>query len=370
MIRKNIAISTAVALMSAVVSLPASANENPSCADGGTCAIGDIGPGGGVVFFVKSTGAFNSTYTAQMDDSDGGTREQTVSVELTEAEQEELSFEYLEAAPADGIGETRWANEVPWSSTGLALQGQKIGTGASGSAAMLSAYSDQNASINAAFYCDGYSNNGKSDWFLPSMDELALVTIRHISGAFSTIDPIRDQRAQVGSLMGDAFYGWTTTDLETGSVVRIDPYSWMKNYNVDNGVGYVLPIRAFSHVDPQEPESPESNPSVTAQKSKSSKVAIRLTTGSSQLTKVHRASIKKIFKKAGVKGTFVITGTAGRLVGISDPMVKALAKKRANNVKAYLVKLGAKKSHIKIKIKIYDIGITPTTRILARYLVS
>ena len=52
---------SAVALASSIgAAVPVSAKVF-SCADGGTCSIGDIGPGGGVVFFVKGTGAFTNT---------------------------------------------------------------------------------------------------------------------------------------------------------------------------------------------------------------------------------------------------------------------------------------------------------------------
>jgi hypothetical protein len=74
--------------------------------------------------------------------------------------------------------------------------------------------------------------------------------------------------------------------------------------------------------------------------------------------------------KSGKKATFVIIGAAGKLPGISDSAVKALATKRGETAKAYLVKLGASKSNITIQVKITNQGIVPKTKILANYLTS
>jgi outer membrane protein OmpA-like peptidoglycan-associated protein len=52
---------------------------------------------------------------------------------------------------------------------------------------------------------------------------------------------------------------------------------------------------------------------------------------------------------------------------VPDSYVKGLAKARAEKVKAYLVKLGVKKSSISVKVKIVASGITPKTEILAKY---
>jgi hypothetical protein len=93
-------------------------------------------------------------------------------------------------------------------------------------------------------------------------------------------------------------------------------------------------------------------------------------TSVSTLTKSQKSALKNLVGKSGKKATFTITGTAGKLPGVSDQKVKALAKKRAQIVKAYLIKLGVSKSKIKIKVKITNEGIIPKTKILARYLLS
>ncbi len=81
--------------------------------------------------------------------------------------------------------------------------------------------------------------------------------------------------------------------------------------------------------------------------------------GSSVLTKAQKAAIKKAFASSGSDATFIVTGTAGKLPGVSNSRVKALAKARAKAIKAYLVSLGVSKTSITIKVKMTEIGVRP-----------
>jgi hypothetical protein len=109
--------------------------------------------------------------------------------------------------------------------------------------------------------------------------------------------------------------------------------------------------------------------------SSSAKTAISTTVakfsaGSSTMSQSGKTAIKKIVSKSGKDATYTITGVAGKVAGVTDAKVKALAKARAEKVKTYLIKLGVKKSNISIKIKILSPGITPKTKILAKYLTN
>jgi len=85
--------------------------------------------------------------------------------------------------------------------------------------------------------------------------------------------------------------------------------------------------------------------------------------GSASLAKVGQKAIKRIVKKSGVEATYTIIGAASKRVGVPIGFVKALAKLRAESVKAQLIKLGVKYSNIKITIKISESSVIPLTKI-------
>ena len=87
---------------------------------------------------------------------------------------------------------------------------------------------------------------------------------------------------------------------------------------------------------------------------------------SATLTGKGKSAIKKIVESAGVDATYIVTGVAGKLPGVPNSFVEALAKSRAERLKAYFVKLGVKESSIVIKIKITEIGIKPKTKIISQ----
>ncbi len=99
------------------------------------------------------------------------------------------------------------------------------------------------------------------------------------------------------------------------------------------------------------------------------KETVTFSSGYRVLTKANKLALKKLVNSFGKDASYVVTGTAGRLSSATEAQVKNLAKLRANIVKAYLVKLGVKKSNITINTKITNQGIVPKTSVLTRYLV-
>jgi hypothetical protein len=100
-------------------------------------AIGDNGPGGGLVFYDKGS------------TTDG--------------------WRYLEVAPAS----------TEWKGKGRGADGESFGTpdtsigsGKTNTAKMVAKLTELNESGKAAQLCDGLDFGGKDDWFLPSKDEL------------------------------------------------------------------------------------------------------------------------------------------------------------------------------------------------------
>jgi hypothetical protein len=113
--------------------------------------LGDTGPGGGKIFYVSAEG-----FTMTDDNS---------------------TAHYLEAAPADMVPEFgfAWASE-DYISTNIDT-GEATGTGRKNTALILA--TDVNAP--AAKACNDYSASGKTDWFLPSKDELNLLYVNRTS---------------------------------------------------------------------------------------------------------------------------------------------------------------------------------------------
>ena len=85
--------------------------------------------------------------------------------------------------------------------------------------------------------------------------------------------------------------------------------------------------------------------------------------GSASLAKVGQKTIKKIVKKYGIEAKYTVVGGASKRTGVPMAFVKALAKLRAERVKAQLIKLGVKESNITIKTKVTDLHVSPKTKI-------
>ena len=153
-----------------------------TCAAGGTCDVGDTGPGGGKVFYVAAT---NFTSTG----SDCNT-----------------ACKYLEAAPSDQSTGIAWATTTTkcyaldsttddqdcqlnsiYSGTGQAASRTAATAIGKGMANTNQIYTRLTTATYAAGIAWAYTNNGKTDWHLPSKDELnQLYTNRTTVGGFST----------------------------------------------------------------------------------------------------------------------------------------------------------------------------------------
>ena len=82
---------------------------------------------------------------------------------------------------------------------------------------------------------------------------------------------------------------------------------------------------------------------------------------SNGLGKSSKKSLKKVATVAKDGYGVRVTGAAGMQPGVSRDVVKALAKKRAMEIRAYLIKQGVPKEDIIIKTKIFPIGKAPST---------
>jgi hypothetical protein len=184
---------------------PAGSNATLTCAQGGTCALGDTGPGGGIVFYVQ-------TATAA------------------------APWRYMEAAPntwSGGVSDpvARWCseinNEVALLTTGTQVSVQTltaIGSGFQNTKMMLGT-----CTFGAANAAASYNGGGKSDWFLPSKDELNLLFLQKAILGMTTVADYWSS-SEVG-----ADVAWTQYFLDgrqTNNTTKIGTYT-------------VRPVRAF-----------------------------------------------------------------------------------------------------------------------------
>jgi uncharacterized repeat protein (TIGR02543 family) len=166
-----------------------------SCANGGVCALGDIGPGGGKVFYVSSS---NFTSTG----SNCGT-----------------ACKYLEAAPSDHSSTVAWCN----TSSSLGVTGTGIGSGMSNTTT-----ADSTCTSGAIQVAADYANNSKTDWHLPSKDELAQLFI---------------QRTKVGGFTANFYF--SSSEYPPGFAWFQSFYNGYQDLANKSDTFYVRPVRAF-----------------------------------------------------------------------------------------------------------------------------
>jgi hypothetical protein len=192
------------------------------------CKIGMTGPGGGIIFFVD----YNN---------------------------ENATYDYLEAAPTDGVFASSattgvWATTTAkcgatapqatscqtatiYTETGVALAtikglhrglfGGKVAT-----EAIVARHDAGSVAKNlyAAGVADDYEANGKSDWWLPSRNELAKMQ-----------ENLNEKG--VGGFASDSY--WSSSEADAGLAwLQLFSYGY-QGYTNKSGPSYVRPVRAF-----------------------------------------------------------------------------------------------------------------------------
>ena len=220
-----------------------------TCATGGTCAVGDTGPGGGVVFYVAG-----SNFTSTGSDCN-------------------TACKYLEAAPADQSASIEWATTAAF----CYADGFDSGTSNCRENSIYSNTADQAASRTAATaigkgmantnqiyarlttagsaetttYAAGiawaYSNDGKTDWHLPSKEELNELCkyARNTGQAAGAATVCSGGSAATGRGFANAMY-WSSSEIGADA-------AWGQSFNVGSQLSTnkittiirVRPARAF-----------------------------------------------------------------------------------------------------------------------------
>jgi hypothetical protein len=179
-----------------------------ACEDGGACAVGETGPGGGVVFYVAAS---NFTSTGSTCNT---------------------ACKYLEAAPTTGTD--AWTDAMyQWSGNttveiGPNAQAGAVGSGYKNTEAIVTQSGGGTTAGKAGTIARAYRGpNSLSDWYLPSKDEL---------------NSMYRERARVGVLISPY---WSSSEY-------VAIYAWVQDFNdalqsvsLKGELRYVRPVRAF-----------------------------------------------------------------------------------------------------------------------------
>jgi hypothetical protein len=195
-----------------------------TCAAGGTCIVGDTGPGGGKVFYVAASN-FTST---------GSTCNTTC--------------RYLEAAPTSGTNAWtnatyEWWSGVTAEAIGATARRTAIGTGYANTLAIVG---QNSPAYRAAIEARAYRGpNNLSDWYLPSKDELNQMCKWARGQAWTSNATVCDSSGTLAAGFVENYY-WSSSEFDAGSAWAQyfgngyqNPYSGKLNYY------YVRPVRAF-----------------------------------------------------------------------------------------------------------------------------
>jgi hypothetical protein len=169
--------------------------DRKPCARGGSCVVGDVGPGAGRVFYAARTA--------------------------------QPWGRYLEAAPRtwnsrDGDPNLTWCSDVVTSIAGTQATG--LGAGKANTAAMLTTCTTDSAVAVAA-----YRGGGKADWYLPSRDELRQLFLR---------------KGKVGEFIQHGY--WSSSESAPDQAWIQDFYADYTPATTEKGyANYVRPVRAF-----------------------------------------------------------------------------------------------------------------------------
>ena len=169
--------------------------------------IGDIGPGGGIIFYRSETG-FN-LYTGS-----------------TAWDNTYITAHYLEVAPAASTEFT----SIEWGASGMDVIGTGVGIGyGRRNTKIIAAFLESNSeSDKAAQLCNSLTVEGQTDWFLPSLAELnELYKSKDVVGGFST------------------GHYWSSSESDSDFAYMLDFSDGGLGYDSKDSMDSVCAVRAF-----------------------------------------------------------------------------------------------------------------------------
>jgi len=204
------------------------------CANGGVCAVGDTGPGGGKVFYVHASGTFAC----------GATLASTC--------------KYLEAAPNTWSGGSAdptklWAVSAYQSTDVTAITNDAsaynnvlgIGLGYKNSLAIVGQGNDTTTAAGAA---RAYAGGSQSDWYLPTTAELNVLCqwARNVAQSVTTVCTGGTLNTGTGASGGfSTVIYWSSSEGGATHAWAQDFTSGNQGYLSKTNAFYVRPVRAF-----------------------------------------------------------------------------------------------------------------------------
>ena len=164
---------------------PAAATPNANCKPGGSCKVGDIGPGGGIIFYDAGVDSFWGRY---------------LEIAPAECEGSKLPFKI-------GVNKPYATTMGGQSAAELRIIAKQVGMGKINTRVLTLAFG---AGSYAAKFAEDSVCNGKDDWFLPSKDELDVAYNNLAQNRPKFTDSNPGQLTPLGGF--DKGYYWTSTD--------------------------------------------------------------------------------------------------------------------------------------------------------------
>ena len=231
-----IRVAAVTSLATGTYSSESSGVLSKTCANGGVCALGDTGPGGGKVYYVHASGTFDC----------GATLSQTC--------------KYLEVAPntwSGGVADPTklWATSTYSSTDILSITNDSvpynnalgIGLGYKNSLAIVGQGNDATTAAGAA---RAYAGGSQSDWYLPTTAELNLLCqwARDVTQSVTTECTGGTLNTGTGASFG--FFNsdyWSSSEFGASSswFHGFYGYQWYAVKSINSPSPYVRPVRAF-----------------------------------------------------------------------------------------------------------------------------
>ena len=216
-----------------------------TCATGGVCAVGDTGPGGGIVFYYSAT-AFTSTgstcntncHYLEAAPSDLSTKVWATTDEMCYNTNDSNNGNCQTTSVYSGISAVRDSSRTASYAIGRGMANTE------GFAGRLAGY-PSNSTNFAAGVAWAYTNNSKTDWFLPSKHELnQLCRYGWRLSVDNTAITCTGMTGTIRTGFSAVDYWSSSENGATIAWVQSFGYGTQPGYSKDTA-SYVRPVRAF-----------------------------------------------------------------------------------------------------------------------------